>query len=117
MSLRMVEQWHMPLITHYVIITIAYKRRNLSIGQLVSHQLPDRTDMVVNHIPWGPSSVLTPHMTSKLYLLVVVPYLISRLPVNKISSLCHPGPDPGFSIGGAWTHFGEVLASNVGTFQ
>ena len=27
------------------------------------------------------------------------------------------GPDPGFSIGGAWTHFGGVLASNVGTFQ
>ena len=27
------------------------------------------------------------------------------------------GPDPGFSVGVAWTHFGRVLASNVGTFQ
>ena len=29
------------------------------------------------------------------------------------------GPDPGFSVGGggAWTHFGGVLASNVGTFS
>ena len=27
------------------------------------------------------------------------------------------GPDPGFSVGGAWTHFRGVLASNVGTFM
>ena len=27
------------------------------------------------------------------------------------------GPDPGFPVGGAWTHFGGVLASDVGTFQ
>ena len=29
----------------------------------------------------------------------------------------YSGPDPGFFVGGAWTHFGGGLASNVGTFQ
>ena len=30
------------------------------------------------------------------------------------SSNPNAGPNPGFSVGGAWTHFGGVLASNVG---
>ena len=40
-------------------------------------------------------------LLSKVYLLIN-----SFSPFSSAKTGCHSGPDPGFSVGGKWTHFG-----------